>query len=99
MIESHSVLEQDPQIWGGGIKYEHPDSSLANPNVKKSWSAWLYAAHDGEAVFHAGCENALHILHPPLTGLVNLASFGSVCKQLFIFWQKQGTDLGSSRAL
>jgi len=67
--------------------------------IKKSWSAWLYTARNGVAVFHAGCEAALHILYPPLTGLVNLASFGPVCKQLFILWQKQGTDLGSSRAL
>lgn len=67
--------------------------------IKKSWSAWLYATRNGVAVFHAGCEAALHILYSPLTGLVNLASFGPVCKQLFILWQKQGTDLSSSRGL
>lgn len=67
--------------------------------IKKSWSGWLYAVHDGTAVFHPGQRS--RSAHPPFaldrdgkSGLV-----WPVCKQLFIWWQERGTETSSSPSL
>lgn len=75
MIESHSVQEQDPQIWEGLKIWAHWQLACQS-ELKKVGVAGFTLCMTARPYFIPASVAALRILHSRLTGMVNLASFG-----------------------